>query len=218
MSMICLFAVPAVAGIAATANLIVPLLLGPNWLSAIPILQVLAFFGISQVMLSNAYALFLALGRASIFARLNGALVVVLIALLIVFVGYGGATGAAYAYLTSALVILPFAVLVIIRVLQLAVRRFVAAVWRPLAAATVMYFAVAQYSSSRPPTASVLELASTMAVSVLLGVGIYVSAIALFWALSGRPASAETAALKQLQSLLRRGLAMVRGGASADPK
>ena len=218
MSMICLFAVPAVAGIAATANLIVPLLLGPNWLSAIPILQVLAFFGISQVMLSNAYALFLALGRASIFARLNGALVVVLIALLIVFVGYGGATGAAYAYLTSALVILPFAVLVIIRVLQLAVRRFVAAVWRPLAAASVMYFAVAQYSSSRPPTASVLELASTMAVSVLLGVGIYVSAIALFWALSGRPASAETAALKQLQSLLRRGLAMVRGGASADPK
>src|SRR5215831_5760229 len=64
MAMICLLAVPAVAGLAATAGLIVPLALGPSWLSAIPVLQVLAFFGITQVMQSNAYALCLALARA----------------------------------------------------------------------------------------------------------------------------------------------------------
>ena len=107
MGMICLVAIPAVAGMAATANIVVPLLLGPKWLSAIPILQILAFSGISLVMQSNAYSLFLALGRGDIFARINGAYVLLLIVALLLLVPSYGVIGGAYAYLIAALLMLP---------------------------------------------------------------------------------------------------------------
>jgi len=198
MSMICLLAIPAVAGVAATATLIVPLALGQNWLSAIPVLQVIAFFGISHVMQSNAYSVCLALGRGNIFAFLNGGSVLVLIAFLIPLVRSDGALGAAYAYLTAALIVLPIAVATILRILKLSVTDFVRAVWRPLAASTLMFLAVERYSEARASTTATSELISGMLGAVCLGVVLYVAGVALFWVLSGRPDSAEAATMRKV--------------------
>jgi lipopolysaccharide exporter len=203
MALISLLAIPAVAGVAATANLIVPLALGPNWLDAIPILQVLAFFGISQVMLSNAYALFLALGRGSIFARLNGAYVGLLIVLLVVLVRRNGLAGAAMAYLIAALTMLPIAFATIVRMLRLPTWSLLRELWRPLTAAALMYFVVERYCAGWDPSRGAAaddlpQLLARLMGAVAIGFALYVAAIGALWWLAGKPTSAESAVLGKL--------------------
>ncbi|MEO8225554.1 MAG: lipopolysaccharide biosynthesis protein, partial [Gammaproteobacteria bacterium] len=79
MGVIALLAVPAVAGLAATAPFVIMLVLGPKWREAIPVLEVLAFFGITQVLQTNAYSAFLALGKPDVFVRINAFHVVALL-------------------------------------------------------------------------------------------------------------------------------------------
>src|SRR5262249_46948122 len=107
MSMISLFAVPAVAGFAACAPFLVLLVLGPKWTEAAQLIRILAFFGITQVMQSNAYSAFLAIGRPQTFAKINAIHVVVLIALLLALAPLFGIQGAAWAYVVTASVMLP---------------------------------------------------------------------------------------------------------------
>lgn len=192
MAMICLVAIPAVAGMAATANIVVPLVLGPQWLSAVPILQILAFFGISQVMQSNAYALFLALGRGDVFTKLNGSFVALLVVSLLVLVPMHGVLGGAYAYLGAALFMLPIGIATILRTLQLSVWRFLRELWRPLLAASSMFVVVVTYAKQTPSTAATPVLALQMLKAASLGCVVYVLLILVFWTLCGRPASAES--------------------------
>lgn len=191
MAMIALLAIPAVAGTAATADLIVPLLLGPQWLEAIPVLRTLAFFGISQVMWSNAYALCLALGRGDVFSRLNGAYVALLLVLLLVLVPRFGVLGAAYAYLICALGTLPFGIAVVLNLLKIGPGIFLAQLWRPLLAATALFAVVHAYVGGLEATENELLLAARMLLAVILGAAVYAVVLALFWWLSGRPDSAE---------------------------
>jgi O-antigen/teichoic acid export membrane protein len=215
ISMICLLAVPAVAGIAATANLLVPLALGQNWLSAIPVLQLVAFFGISAVMQSNSYAVCLALGRAEVFAKLNGAFVAILLVLLVVFVRRNGLQGGAYAYLTVGLVMLPIAFAATLHLLRLPASRLFGAVWRPLIAAGAMFFVVERYSLANAAISSVSGLALEMTIAVLLGVVVYVAFLAMFWALSHKPDSAEAIVVNKLRLFWRNAATFLRGETSA---
>ena len=61
MSVIALFALPAGAGVAATADLIVGVFLGENWLAAVPLIQLLAVFGIMSAMQTNTAYVYLSL-------------------------------------------------------------------------------------------------------------------------------------------------------------
>jgi len=203
MSMICLLAIPAVSGVAATASIVVPLVLGGKWLAAVPILQILAFFGISQVMQSNAYALFLALGRGDIFARINGAYVVLLIAALLSFVPHFGAKGGAYSYLAAALITLPLGIGVILHQLRLSVLRFAKEVWRPLCASGLMFALVQAFSHTPSSDLGSARLMARMGIAAGLGIASYVAFIAALWWLSGRPASsAETIVLNRVHERL----------------
>ena len=189
MGMIALIAIPAVAGTAATAPLIVPLLLGAKWLAAIPILRILAFFGISQVMWSNAYALCLAKGRGDVFSRLNGAYVVILIALLLFLSPKYGAVGAAYGYVIAALSTLPVGIAVVLRLLSIRAFEFLREMWRPLIGAALMFIAVYSITDTTPPEAKTPYLALMMLEAVGLGAAIYGASVAALWWLSGRPES-----------------------------
>jgi len=204
MAMIVLLAIPAVAGMAAVAKLVIPVALGPAWLDAVPILELLAYFGITQVMQSNAYSLFLATGRAKIFAWIQGAHVVVLLTLLITLVRWNGMVGAAQAYLVTALIMLPVTFAVVLRTLDLPVRAVLAIVWRPLLAAATMFLVVKLAIHGVASTAPLHTLVLALLSAVGLGVLTYGAAVALLWRLSGRPAGAEDAALDKIVSMLKK--------------
>lgn len=200
MSMICLLAIPAVAGVAATANIVVPLVLGQKWLDAVPILQILAFFGISQVMQSNAYALFLALGRGDIFAKINGVYVILLLVALLTFVPLYGVKGGAYSYLAAALISLPLGIGVILHQLRLSVLRFAKEVWRPLCASGLMFALVQTVAHAPGRGLGTARLVADMGLAAGMGTASYIALIAAMWWLSGRPASsAESIVLNRVQ-------------------
>jgi len=142
MSVIALLAVPVVAGLAATAPFVIMLVLGPKWREAIALLEVLAFFGITQVLQTNAYSAFLALGKPDVFVRINAFHVVVLLIALFALTPTYGMYGAAWAYVISALVALPVNFVIITRFLGLRLVDLIIAVWRPLVSATIMYLVV----------------------------------------------------------------------------
>jgi O-antigen/teichoic acid export membrane protein len=200
--MIVLLAVPAVFGVAATAPLSVPVLLGPNWGQAIPVLMLLGFFGFTNVIQSNAQATYLALGRADIPAKVNGLHVAVQLAALIPLTKAYGVVGSALAYLVTAAVMIPLSLGVALHMLKISVLNYVAKIWRPIVAAVVMYLGVAQYLRfiTAPDTA---KAATHLLIAVALGVAIYVMLTFGLWVLCGKPPGAEQVALARVAQTLR---------------
>ena len=204
MGMICLLAVPAVAGIAATATLIVPVVLGPKWLEATATLQLLAFFGITQVLQSNTYSVYLALGRADLFARVKTLQVVTLGIALVALTPAYGLTGAAVARLVTAAIMLPLALGVILKTLQLSPARLLGALWRPAAASILLFVVVDAFSRAAPNGASTPALALRLLSAVALGVATYLLSVLILWLVAGRPEGAESSALNAAQQAWRR--------------
>jgi O-antigen/teichoic acid export membrane protein len=62
---------PILLGGAAAAGMLVPLFFGPQWASAVPILQILAVVGLSRALLNPIGSLVLAKGRPDLAFRLN---------------------------------------------------------------------------------------------------------------------------------------------------
>jgi lipopolysaccharide exporter len=200
MGMIALLAVPTVAGFAASAPFIVLLVLGPKWVGAALLIQVLAFFSIATVLQSNAYAVFLALSRPEVFVKINGIHVAILLPLIIGLTYTFGVIGAAWAYVGAATVMLPVNVVFITRHLGLRRTEFVANLWRPLLAATLMYIGVRLFGPPLPVTAlPSAQAAASLFTCVGLGVPFYVLAGLILWLLAGRPEeSAETQVLRKV--------------------
>lgn len=67
-SFLCL---PIFAGLAVVAPELVPLLFGSRWIAAVPLLQVLCFYGAARVVLAFMHPFMLAKGRAGLFLLLN---------------------------------------------------------------------------------------------------------------------------------------------------
>lgn len=205
MSMISLLAVPAVAGFAACAPFLVLLVLGPKWIEAAILIEILAFFGITQVLQSNAYSAFLAIGKPEIFARINAIHVGILLPLMLILTPAFGIQGAAWAYVATAALILPVNFIYITRFLGLRHRDFVSRFWRPLAAAAAMYVGIRLLGPALPDAAIASSQAATSLVTcIALGVPLYAASIAILWFSSGRPqGTAESYLLQKVPHVWR---------------
>ncbi|MGH8290694.1 MAG: lipopolysaccharide biosynthesis protein [Steroidobacteraceae bacterium] len=189
MSMVALIAVPAVAGFAVCAPFLVLVLLGPKWLQAADLIEILAFYGITQVMQSNAFSAFLALGKPQVFVRITAIHVAILVPLLIALTSWHGVNGAAWAYVWSSIAIMPVDFYLITRFMGLPPSRYISRLWRPGAAAAIMYLGVRMLGPALPgahpiPTA---QAAHALASCIAIGAPIYVLSILIFWLLSGSP-------------------------------
>lgn len=204
MAVIALLVTPAVFGLACTAPLVVPLLLGQNWLKTIPILVVLCFFGLTMLVQTNAHAAYLALGRAKLAAQLNMVHVSVQLGAMIPLTYWYGAMGAAVAYLVITVIMIPISIGVTLRLLQISVWQFMAGIWRPLAAAGAMYGVVYWLIALEPPKSDLLPLALQLAQAVLIGATIYVSLVLALWVVCGKPAGAERMALERGLPMIQR--------------
>jgi O-antigen/teichoic acid export membrane protein len=206
MAVVALLAVPAVAGFAACAPFLVLLLLGPKWFQAAQLIEILAFFGITQVMQSNAYSAFLALGKPQVFVRLTAIHVPVLLTLLIGLTTWLGLKGAAWAYVAASAIIMPIDFYFITRFLGLAPATYIARLWRPVCSAALMYAGVRALGPSLPTAAMpALQAAYSLATCVAIGAPIYIGAVTLLWLASGQPeGTAESWILLKLRTVWAR--------------
>ena len=202
VAMIAFFAIPAAAGIAVLAQPLVLVVLGPKWVEAVPLVQILGIAGAINALETNIGSAYLALGRPEILTRLFGIYVTLIVVLLLIFTSRWGVIGAAWACLVGAIVNVPLYYGTMLNTLRMPVRRLAGVLWRPLGAAAVMFFFLLEgLAGARLRWAGASELVF-LCTATALGVMLYVAATMVLWRVVGRPlGSVEHALLARVAAV-----------------
>ena len=190
---------PVSFGLVCVADAAVRVLLGNQWLEAVPIIRIISISGLAVALQSNLYLVIIALGRPKANTLLSGILLVITLpAVVVASINYG-AVGAASAHFGASLlgligISVVFSRITGIRLLELGRR-----LWRPILAATLMGTAVLFVDVWGVEMLPLLRLLLLMAI----GAFSYILAIIFLWIGSGRPASAEKSLLDSAMVKIR---------------
>ena len=200
-----LLTLPAGIGTSLIADPLVRLAFGPNWVTAIPLVQVLAISGAATVFGYIGWTLFSAhaLWRTVLAVTLAAAATRVL--LLVLLLPWIGLLGAAVAMTASVLV--EDALYIGLTFSRFGVRATVlfSRIWRGLLAASCMALVLVQTGFGwAPVTGGPAELAMQLAAAIGLGGGVYTGVLLLAWFASGRPPGAEADGVAMFGRLIRR--------------
>lgn len=198
LGLVAVVALPAALGISAIAPILVPTLLGPHWVSATEIVQVLALVGALQVLLANAYPVFLALDRPWVATALSAAHAAMLAVVLPLFGLWWGLRGVILGVVAVNALLFPVGLAAALRSLRIPVSSLLPILIRPLLASAWMYLVVTQYASWVHVHGGVLALLASVGIGVLS----YTTALVALWWMQGRPEGAESVMFKRLASLL----------------
>ncbi len=198
ISLIVLVTVPAALGIAAVAEPLILTLLGDKWIGTVPLIRVLAFFGLVSSLQSNLGYVFLAMGRARFVTGWSAAMFLLQLPLVIVGALRYGVLGAAAGLLVSVIIPLPFVLVSLSRLIGLTWRDFLSITWRPLLSTAMMVSVVLIWLSSAAPVPGIIDSpVFVLMSSVFLGAVTYAAAIAGLWILAGRPPGPEAYVLER---------------------
>ncbi len=201
MGMLALLGVPAAAGICAVAPFLVPVILGIQWLAAVPLMEILALNGGLLVFHSSICAVLIAKGCPDRVTRTNGLYVVMLLILFGLLVPSYGITGAAYAALSTSVLATPVYLWQVYVSVGISAADFVRAAARPVLAAMAMMVAV-RLALDWSPAMSTSESLAWLIGGIVLGATVYLATIAFLWLAAGRPEGAERVLLEQLHERL----------------
>lgn len=205
-ALIFLIGAPAALGLGLTAHLFVPLLLGPNWLAAIPLVQVLALTGFFQVGTANTSVVIIASGRPHLLL-LSVMLSVVIGFPTMIWAGMTfGAIGVAWTTVAMTSVLTATLTVFGCRVCKTGVAELLRPMWRASFALVAMVAVVSAVNATFIPTLAPLTLFGQMILAAGLGAATYGAALYGLWQVSGRPLGAEARLFALAISMLRRAL------------
>jgi PST family polysaccharide transporter len=170
-----LLAFPAFLGMAVLAREMVIGLLGPEWLASIPIMQILAFWGILQALTFFNGRVIMACGKASWSFALSLANGIASVVAVVIAVRWGIVVVAA-AFVIRAYLHAPFPLWMVRKLTGLSIRSYFSQFAAPLAASLAMVAVVWIFKTSLP---SLLPTLWLLAGSVLIGVVVYTLTIHL---------------------------------------
>jgi O-antigen/teichoic acid export membrane protein len=196
---VAMIGIPAAIGVASIADIIVPLMLGPNWLDAIPVVKIMALGGTLQLLQTTNYAVYLAVGRPSRQLVALSVQLAVLLPGMILLSPRFGIVGAAYAFALACAVSLPVTLAMVLREIRARIIDFVRPIWRPIVASGVMYFALQHLEL--PTTLHTTEMIAWLLIAAASGFTVYTIIVLACWLAVGRPDSTETTVLHQLSKL-----------------
>lgn len=202
-----LVALPLCVGIGLTAEYIVPLAFGAQWLEAIPMIQILIFSSLANALQGPVRPLLLALNRPELVTSLSLVNAAILIPALIVGTWLAGLEGAAWALIVENTVMMIVQHTILRRFLEISVMEVFGRIWRSLAASGVLALALWALKSTAilPANTSIIEDLAGLALLAGAGCLAYAAALLAFWALCGRPAgSAEGMILALIRRRLTR--------------
>ena len=200
LSLALMLAVPIGLGLGLVADPFVRVVLGQKWLEAIPLLEVLAIFGVLRVGFANGGTVLLSLARLSAATLLSLIGVGIRIPLLIWGVTAAGPVGVAWALVASAAVSLVLSTVTVLRALDMSFTRVFLATWRTILAAAVMAAFVRALQELWPiATADSVVIFVQLLTLVLTGASAYLGTHLLAWRLSGLPDGPEARVLTAIR-------------------
>jgi O-antigen/teichoic acid export membrane protein len=192
--MTALLGVPAAVGIAASAPVLVPTLLGEQWVNATQVVALLAWVGALQIVNATTHPAFLALNKLSVPAIIGVCHAIALVFALPVLGVKVGLSGVLLGILCARLVSVPATIMFALQLLHLRLGDLVRVLWRPLVGAAIMYVTVISYLTWAGGKSGIAVLAT----AVGLGIASYVVSVLALWWISGRPCGAEQAVMTEL--------------------
>lgn len=210
MGMLALFALPAAAGIFSVAEYLVPVILGPKWLAATPLIQTLGVFGAIELFHSSICTVLIARGYPAAVARSQLIFVAILVCLMFALVGRYGAMGAAASIVGASVLSTPAFLHAIRAHTGIGPGTFARAIARPLLASVAMALILRFALPSYVPTMGTGQAAWLLIGAVVLGAMVYGIAAGLLWLAAGRPQSVEKFAFDNARAMLATRIAAVR--------
>ena len=198
---VALITIPAGIGVAVLAEPIVRILLGANWLAAVPLIQVLAVFGILRALHAGIGVVYLALGKTHISAWIALPHVLIGLPAAAYLLAHYGIEAAAIGVVTAGAVALLMNLAIAKRILALRVAELLECFWRPALAATVMGVIESGLLRALGPAAGMIELTFRLLLLVAVGAVAYVASTLSLWQLAGKPRGAERLLLDRLNSV-----------------
>jgi lipopolysaccharide exporter len=205
VGVVALLTVPAGFGISLLADPVVRLALGPNWLQAVPVMQVAAVIATSTVFGIISSSLFSAHAYLSVLFRVALVSMLLRVGLLVMLVPSYGIMGAALASGVGAAFEYGTYVVLTCRRFTIPMACFALRIWRTLLATGIMTGVLTATGlgwSAQPGTA--LRIFSFLVGSSAFGAIVYMSALGALWAACGRPNGPETDLAAFAASLWRR--------------
>ena len=194
-------ALPLGVGLAMVAEDFTLLLLGPQWSSAVPLLQVLALCGVFRMVCGQAGNVLLVVGKPQVVAGLAWLQFLLLLPAL----WWGGNTGGVLGIVWAKLMfggVMGLGQLVALRVMfAVSLRETFAVVWRPLVSTAAM--AAGVFAVLDGGLLVGLALPLRLLCEVLAGVLMYGASLGFLWWLAGRPAGVERFVFGVLAARLR---------------
>jgi O-antigen/teichoic acid export membrane protein len=203
-ALIMMIASPVAIGMGLVADPLVRLFLGDQWLAAIPMLQVLAIFGLLQISSSNIGPVFLALGRPRLVMIVTGLTVGIGIPLTIYATLRWGVTGTIWSLIATNVCAAIAWIVLAVRVIELSLSALFAAVWRTFAALAMMILIVRLVSESFVGITDMAWLPIILVSEIVSGAVAYIGAHLALWRLSGSPDGSERQALDVVMLKLKR--------------
>jgi lipopolysaccharide exporter len=203
LGLIAITTLPASVGIAAVADPLVRVMLGPHWLPAIPLISLLALSGSGNALQTNTGSLQNALGQPH-YSTLTGILHLLTLMPLIWFATERfGLPGTAWAYFIHTWTIaIGTTYGIVLNSTPIRTVDVLGACWRPAAASLVMYAAVRGYLTLFSlETAHTPALIAILLSSVALGAVTYLAGVTGLWFLRGRPEGSEAAVWRRIRNL-----------------
>jgi len=199
-AVIVLVGLPVPVGIALIAPMIVAVFLGPQWMPAVALIQVLSVSGVLRTFGTSSHLIYLAIGQPRITAVLSAVRLALIVPALIIGASHAEALGAAWAVVIVAALLWVVDFAVLLRILRFDPYELFAVAWRPMVAALLMYVVIQEFQSTLPSAQSLISTVWQLVANVSLGAAVYVGAVFALWRLCQRPEGSETAIL----GLLRR--------------
>ena len=180
-AMIVLVGLPLPVGIALIAPMIVAVFLGPQWMPAVALIQVLSISGVLRTFGTSSHLIYLAIGKPRITAVLAAVRVALLVPALILGASQAATLGAAWAVVVVATLLWVADFAILLRILRFDPSELFAAAWRPIVGATLMYIVVQGFQSSLPSANSLVSTGWQLAATVAVGATVYVGAVFVLW-------------------------------------
>jgi len=204
LGVIVMLALPLGVGIALTADPLVRVAMGPNWVGAVPVVQILAVVGVVRVFTATSDPHLLALNLPHLTTVLAAFGAVVGIVSMLWAASIWGLVGAAWATSATAILQMLLNYAIIWRVSGISPAAVGAVIWRTVAACLIMSGAVLLLLDHWPRTGAIFSLLLQLCCACVLGALAYGAALLTLWRICGMPAGAEKHALQVLSGLATR--------------
>ncbi|MGI9503466.1 MAG: oligosaccharide flippase family protein, partial [Geminicoccaceae bacterium] len=182
---------PIPIGIGLLAEPLISLLLGSNWLAAVPVTQLLVIAGFAGFLSSGSQPVYLASGRPELQTMLMGLNAALVLPAVIVGVNSAGLLGAAIALILVQTIIALLDIAIVLSLLKLRAVAIVTASWRSVTALGLMAASVHTLQSYWPEGKGAFGDALLLLSAAIAGGAVYAASSLLLWRLSGSDEGAE---------------------------